>query len=190
MKKFNPLMTALVLTVAGASIAPAAALADTGWYIGGSFGTATLDVGLGDMGIPALPTSLDADDAAYKVFAGINLDLPVVDVGVEVNYVDFGEPQLDILGEPLLAATTGFNVAGIAGLDLGPMNVFGKVGYSSWDTDIIFEGNIESAEDDGLSYGIGLRFGLGPVQIRGEYEIFDLDDAEFDMLSVGIAFQF
>ena len=190
MKKFNPLMTALVLTVAGASIAPAAALADTGTYIGGSFGTATLDIGLGDMGIPALPASLDADDAAYKVFAGFNFDLPLVDVGVEVNYVDFGEPQLDILGEPLLAATSGFNVAGIAGLDLGPMNVFGKVGYSSWDTDIIFEGNTESTEDDGLSYGIGLRFGLGSVQIRGEYEIFDLEDAEFEMLSVGIAFQF
>jgi hypothetical protein len=90
----------------------------------------------------------------------------------------------------MLVATSGFNVAGIAGLDLGPVNVFGKLGYSRWDTVINFEGDIDVAEDEGLSYGIGLRFGLGPLVVRGEYEIFDLDDAGFEMLSVGIAYQF
>ena len=190
MKKVNPLTTALVLTAAGASIAPAAALAEHSSYIGASVGTATLDVVIGDLGIPGLPTTLVGDDTAVKLFAGFNFDLPVVDVGIEVNYVDFGKPELDILGEPLLMASSGFNVAGIAGFYLGPVNLFGKLGYSRWDTDIFFDGDIDVAEDEGLSHGIGLRFGLGRLEVRGEYEIFDLDDAEFEMLSVGIAYQF
>ena len=187
---FRYALTALVLTAAGAGIAPAAALAEDSSYIGGSVGSATLDVDIGDLGIPQLPTNLVADDNAFKFFAGFNFDLPIVDVSVEVNYIDFGEPELDVLGEPILVATSGFNVAGIAGLDLGPVNVFGKLGYSRWDTGIIFEGDIDVAEDEGLSYGIGLRFGLGPLVVRGEYEIFDLDDVGFEMLSVGIAYQF
>jgi len=191
MKNLNPLMTAIVLTAAAASFAPTAAFAEGGFYIGGSVGAATLDADIGDTGIPSLPPSIDEDDTAFKVFAGYNFDLPVVDLGVEVSYADFGEPQIDIAGDPLLIGTTSLNLWGIAGLDLGPVNVFGKFGYVDYDAEAVYLDASDSDNGSGTGYGVGLRFGLGPVELRGEYEIYDLDDeADVEMLSVGIAFYF
>ena len=191
MKNFNPLMTAIVLMAAVAGIAPTAAYAEGGFYIGGSVGAATLDADIDDLAIPGLPSSIDEDDTAYKVFAGYNFDLPVLDLGIEASYVDFGEPGIDITGDELLIGTTSVNLWGIAGLDLGPLNVFGKFGYVDYDAEAIFLDDSASETGSGTGYGVGLRFGLGPIEVRGEYEIFDLeDDVDIEMLSVGIAFYF
>ena len=184
------LKTYFVLFVAAAAMAPFIAYADTGFYIGGSAGGATLEADVNDISIPSLPSSIDEDDTAIKVFAGYNFDLPLIDLGVEAGYVDFGEPEIPTALGTILIETTGINVWGIAALDAGPVQVFGKLGMVSWDVDADLLD--ASASDDGtdLGYGLGLRFGLGPVRIRGEYELYDIDDADIAMLSVGVSYQF
>ena len=50
----------------------------------------------------------------------------------------------------------------------------------------------QSLSDDGsdMGYGLGLSFGLGSVSVRGEYEVYDVEDADVSMLSLGVVYQF
>ena len=178
-----------VLLAAFASV-PLTANADSGFYVGGSVGGATIEANFGDTGIPGFPEDIDEDDNAYKVFAGYKFDLPVVDLGVEAGYVDFGAPEIDVLTEEVELEPTGINLWGIAGIEAGPVDLFAKVGYISWDIEASVQG--QSVSDDGsdLGYGLGLSFGLGSLSVRGEYEVYDVDDADVSMLSLGLVYQF
>lgn len=169
---------------------PVTATADSGFYIGVSAGGATLEADTGDIAIPGLPSSIDEDDTATEIFAGYKFDLPVIDIGIEAGYVDFGEPEIDLLGETLFVDTTGINVWGIAALNVGLFDIYGKLGYLAWDVDARFID--ESITEDGsdLGYGLGAEFEIGPVLIRGELERYDLDDTDITMLSLGVAYQF
>ena len=178
------------LTWLAALLLPCAATADSGFYIGASAGGATIEADLGDSGIPGLPSSIDEDDTATKFFAGYTFDLPAIDVAIEAGYVDFGKPDINILGDELTVDTTGLNVWGIATLNAGLIDVYGKLGLIAWEVDAELLG--QSASDDGtdLGYGIGAAFGLGPLEVRGEYELYDLDDTDVSMLSVGVVYRF
>lgn len=171
------------------------AFADGGFYVGGSLGGATIEADFDTSDFPELPDSIDEDDTAFKLFVGYKFDLPVIDLGIEGGYVDLGEPEIEIdtiIGtQEIGLETTGINVWGTAGLEVGPVDVFGKFGYISWDVEAGIDG-FDSVSDDGndTGYGLGVSFELGSVQIRGEYEVYDIDDADIEMLSVGIAFYF
>lgn len=177
-----------VLVLAAAPFATASA--DSGFYLGGSVGNSTVEANVSD---PSLPQdfSFDESDFAYKVFGGFGADLPVLRLGVEGGYVDLGAPSGDVLGESIELDTTGISVFGVVGIDLGLIDVFGKVGLISWDVDVSAAG--ESFSDDGsdAAYGVGLGFSLGSVEVRGEYEIFDISDVDdVTMLSVGLVWTF
>lgn len=169
--------------------------ADGGFYVGGSVGGATIEAEFDTADFPELPASLDEDDTAFKVFLGYKLDLPVIDLGVEGGYVNLGEPEIQIdtiIGtQDIGLETTGLNLWGTAGMEVGPLDVFAKLGYISWDVEAGIDG-FDSVSDDGtdMGYGLGVSFELLSVQIRGEYEVYDIDDADIEMLSVGIVFRF
>lgn len=185
----NSLVTVGALLVVGVTL-PSAAFAAGGFYVGGSAGGATVESNLSGISIPGLPASIDEDDTAIKLFGGYKFELPVISVGIEGGYVDLGEPDIDVLGDPLQFDVTGINLWGIASLDLGLFDVFGKLGYISWDVEADYLGASESEDGSDLGYGLGAAFELGPLQIRGEYEMYDLDDADVSMLSLGVAYFF
>lgn len=180
----------LTLFAATVLLMPLAASADSGFYIGGAAGGATLEADIGEVTIPELPNSIDEDDTAFKAFAGYIFDLGGIDLGLEAGYVDFGAPEIGTTFGPIEIDTTGVNLWGIAGVDAGPIDVYAKVGYILWDVEV--SGFGESFSDDGsdLGYGVGLGFDLGKIKIRGEFETYDLDDADLSMLSLGILYQF
>lgn len=174
----------------GVLMVPLAAHAGTGFYIGASAGGATIDSNLDGVNIPGLPSDIDEDDTATKIFAGYTVDLPLLDVAVEAGYVDFGEPDIDVLGQELTLDTTGFNVWGIATFNAGLIDIYGKLGLIAWEVDAKLLNDSASEDGTDLGYGIGAAFGLGPLEIRGEYELYDLDDADVSMLSVGLVYRF
>ena len=185
---------ALLLAMAGT---PASALADSGFYVGGSIGGASIEADLeSDPQLPTLPSEIDEDDTGFKVFGGFMFDLPLLDLGVEVGYVDFGQPEVNVptnVGDVEVEfETSGINLWGIAGTELGPIDVFAKLGYVSWDIEASIQGVPGDISDDGsdIGYGLGAGFSLGPLQIRGEWEIYDIDDADVSMLSLGVAYRF
>ena len=176
-----------LLPLAGLALFPVPALADSGFYIGAAAGGATQDIELGG------PPEIEQDDTAFKVFGGYKFDMSVVDLSVELGYVDFGEAEIDTAAGEVSFAPTGINLWGVAGFELGPVELFAKLGVIAWDLETTtFAGKFS---DDGMDYGFGLGagFDIGKVQIRGEYELYDtsnVDVSMLSMLSLGIVYHF
>jgi opacity protein-like surface antigen len=175
------LLLSLPFTQAGA--------ADGGFYLGGSLGSTGIELEIDDGDI--LDT-FDEDDFSWKLFGGYNFALgDVITLGVEGAYVDLGGPSTEFIDIPVGLEATSFNVMGTLGFDIGPVGVFGKAGWANWDIEAFIDDL--RIDDDGSDavYGVGLRLMLGSIEVRGEYEIYDVSDVEdIAMASVGIAFRF
>jgi outer membrane immunogenic protein len=177
-----------VLIVAPLSFAQAG---ESGFYLGGSVGSATIEAFVDDGNIPDVPP-FDEEDFAWKVILGYNFGItPVFDLGIEGGYVNLGNPSGVELGFPVELEATGLNLFGVIGFDIGPVGLFGKVGYISWDVEGVIDDVAASIDGSDLAYGVGLRFNLANFEIRGEYELYDIEDAEdVNMYSVGLAYHF
>lgn len=162
------------------------AMADSGFYLGGSVGSATISAEADD------DFEFDENDFAWKAFGGYNFELAVVDLGIEGGYVNFGSPSATLSGETVGLELAGWDLFGLAGVQLGPIGVFAKAGYFSWDVDVLVSGEkVDSDDGSDPAYGVGAKFALGSLEIRGEYEYFDVDESDdVYMLSVGLVWSF
>ena len=167
--------------------------AESGFFMGGSIGTAAVEANVNDgIVLPDPAPVFDENDFGWKFLAGYDFALSdAFSLGVEGGYVDLGNPSADVLTIPVSLDPTGLTLYGTAGVDIGPVGLFAKYGFVDWEVD----GNIGGIDfkDDGNdpAYGVGVRFNLGSVEIRGEYEIFDISDVEdVTLLSAGIVVRF
>ena len=182
-----PLSVMVALMASFMTFVPAESQA--GGYIGGSVGQSYIEI---NTGTPIVPEEFDENDFGWKLLAGYEFEFAVISLGLEASYVDFGAPSGDVLGSQIEVDANGFAGFGTVGFNLGPVGVFGKFGVISWDASISVDG-FNTGSDDGTdpAYGIGAKFGLGPVDIRAEYEIYDIEDSEdVAMLSVGLVWRF
>ena len=150
----------------------------TGPFVGGSLGYATTDVSEGQY-------NFDDSDIGFKIFGGYNFGIiPLLDLAVEGSYVDFGQASSSLQE----VDSTGWDLFGLAALNLGPIGVFGKVGQIWWNRD----SNINVLDDSGndMAYGVGARFQIGSFGIRAEYEYFDLDSSDIGLFSAGVSWTF
>ena len=169
--------------------------ADSGFYVGGSIGQSTLKVPSDITDVP----DFSEDDTGYKLFAGYNWNMALFNLGVEGGYIDFGSPSgsLDV-DTSLKIDADGLNLVGLGGLNFGPFDIYAKAGWVSWDASLSIGGvdpgfGVGSLSEDGtdLMYGLGARFALGKLHIRGEWEEFDIEDSDrVYMFSLGVAWQF
>ncbi len=179
---------AVVLAASAIMLYAPESKADSGFYLGGSVGQAGVEV-QDTSGIQ--PVSFDENDFAWKAFGGYKFDLPVVNLGVEGGYVNLGSPSGDLLGVPVAIETDGIDVFGVLGFDLGPLGVFAKYGMISWDTEFTVDGLSDAQDGSDPAYGLGATIGLGSIDIRAEYEVFDIEDSEdVSMISVGLVWTF
>ena len=156
------------------------AFADGGFYVGGSLGKAAFDI-----------EEFGSDATAWKGFGGFLFDLPVIDLAVELSYVDFGSQSDSFMGESADLDVTGISAFGVAGIDFGPMTAFAKYGVVDWDAKINLSGISGSDSGNDPAYGVGVSFHLSSVEIRGEYEKFDVQDTDdVNMISVGVVWRF
>lgn len=178
-------LAALVATILLVTGEPARA--DSGFYVGGSIGSAFVEAD-----DTAGGADFDEDDFAWKVFGGFNIDAFVIDLAIEGGYVDFGSPSDTAFGVERSVDVTGWDVFGLAGIELGPVGVFAKVGAISWDVDASVDG-VRIGSDSGTdpAYGVGVRFSVWSAELRAEYEYFDVDAADdLSMASIGVAWTF
>lgn len=167
---------------------------DEGLYLGlgyGSFNVQVDDIDQTDEAVERI----DDDDNAWKVFAGWRLN-PYL--AFELNYVDFGDPsdQLESSGSSgdYQLDLSGIQPAIYGSFPLGPVELFGKLGYYFYDvelsvdlddlTDDVFTS--DTSEED-WSYGFGAGVTLFErLHAKLEYEKVDssiVDDLDSIWLS-------
>lgn len=172
---------AALITLAGFLLGPAA-YADSGFYIGG---------GLGDANVETRDIGFDENDSAWKAFGGYIVDMPVIDFGVEAAFVELGNPSGTVLGEAYDMDVSAISAFGMVGLDYGLFGMFAKAGIVSWDADISIAGLQGSDSGSDSAYGLGFRLTFSSVEVRTEYEVFDIADIDtVDMLSLGVLWRF
>lgn len=175
----HPLLAALAL---GGATAPAFA-SDNGIYVGGSVGQANIAADLGNV------ADFDEDETGFKVFAGVRpLDL----LAFEVAYVDFGSPSRSIGPVTTNAEVKGASAFGLLylPLPLPIVDLYGKVGFARLDTRIDSGSFRLDETDTDLAWGVGGQLNFGSVSVRAEYERFQTDSGDPDMISLGVAWTF
>lgn len=163
-----------------------------GFFIGASVGQGQVEASLEDPVIPD-PPKFDETDFAWKLYGGYNWVLAkTFGFGIEGGYVNFGSPSDDILSLlPVKIEPTALDLFATLGFDIGPVGIFGKVGYAWWDVDVDVAGETFSDDGNDPVYGVGARFNLWSLEIRGEYEIFDVSDVDdLTLWSVGVVWRF
>ena len=182
-------MISAVLLIIALFTAPAMTHADSGFYLGGSIGRSTLETDLSAPGEGLL--NFDDGASAYKIFGGFNIDLFHVDLAIEGGYVDFGQPKSRIAGNDIGIDLTGWNLFGLAGLELGLVGVFAKAGFFDWSAETLVNGaTFDRHSGTDPAYGIGMRFSMRSAEVRAEYEFFDVRNTDAGLLSVGVAWTF
>jgi OOP family OmpA-OmpF porin len=142
--------------------------------------------------------SVDGKDTAFKVFGGYMFNRHF---GVEGAYVNLGEVSYsgDFFGSPVTGGkveVTGFNVAALGSYPVTEQfSVFGKIGLFIWEAEAsdVTGGVPFSEKDDGtdISFGLGVGYNFTRnLGVRAEWERFKLDDADADLLSIGIVWRF
>ena len=179
--RFTKLRRAAALAVLAGSLVGPAAYADSGFYLGGSLGDASVEI----------TNAFDENDSASKVFGGFIFDMPVVDFAVEAAYVDLGTVSGTAFGESFELDSKAISAFGVAGLDYGLFGFFAKAGLVSWDRDMAVAGLQDSDSGSDPAYGLGFRLMFSSVEVRTEYEVFDIADVDtVDMLSLGVLWRF
>jgi hypothetical protein len=179
-------LIAAAATLAAMTAFPAYAV-DNGIYLGGSIGQGGVEF---DESIDDIEFDYEGDATAYKLIAGWRfLDW----LAVEGNYVDLGKSDDVVEGEQIEADVSGISLSAVGFLPIGPVDLFARVGAVDWEADLDSPSPDLSGSRDGtdLTYGVGAQFRVWGLSVRGEYEIFDVEDADrIDMISVGVTWTF
>lgn len=170
-----------------ASGAAAAQENDEGFYIGGGVGQFNVQIDDIDQTDEAIQR-LDDDDSAWKAFVGWRMN-PYF--ALELAYIDFGGPsdrfEANGTSGDYSVDLSGFAPYVIGTIPLGPVELFGKVGYYFYDVDASVDLDNgpdldSSSSENDLLYGVGVGMTFFQrLNARLEYERIDssvVDDAD------------
>lgn len=170
-----------------ATIAAAAATAtyageSGGLYVGAGIGEAYNESG-----------EFDGNDTAFQIFAGYSF---AKYFAVELSYVDAGTQRDRIEDIDVTNESSGIVVSGLAAIPLTEgFSIYGKLGYAFYDADATARrGNLQETErssDEDLVYGIGVDLAvLRGFGLRVEYEIVDVSNGDFEIVTVNATYRF
>jgi len=184
----------VVCAVAVLILAAGPVSAKNGFYVGGSFGQTTLKIN--DLNLNLEEFDYKADSTSYKIILGYRF---MGFLAVEGSHIDFGKlsDSLDTTEGNVRVENDlkGFDAFAMGMLPLGIADIFAKVGFVSWDSDIraafgeIIELDTRSGTD--LVYGMGAQVRFKGLAVRAELEYFDIADADsVYLISLGATFTF
>ena len=141
-----------------------------GFYIGAGIGNTFVATEYQDVEDQA--RELDENSTGYKFFAG--WDAPAI-IGIEGGYRNLG--TVTISEFEFESQTKGWDVYARGRLEfLGLLQVFAKAGMFFWETEnILLEQTVGETGSD-FAWGLGAGANLGPLGVRLEYEVFQVED--------------
>jgi OOP family OmpA-OmpF porin len=178
--------------------------AETGWYIGASFGQAKADVDCSGT------IACDDKDSSWKIFGGYQINR---NFAVELGYSDLGAvtastPSFVLFPLVVPAANleieaTAWELVAVGSLPVTDgFSVFGKLGVYRADTDARVDfgalgSTTESDSNTDLTFGIGVRYDFTRnFGVRAEYQFYSAvaagfgEEADVDVMSVGLVWRF
>jgi OmpA-OmpF porin, OOP family len=194
--------TTLIAGLATAALLAAAPVAqaqqaETGFYVGGSFGQTEFKDFCSDARSGGyVGGSCDEKDSGWKAFFGYRINRHFA---IEGSYVNWGEASLNggtFLGVPANATgeLTSWGVAAVGIIPIGERFWgFGKIGFMRSEVDVNVNvagfAGAGSESDTEAHYGLGLGFNITPrLAVRGEWE--RAADNKANMLSIGLQYRF
>jgi len=176
------ILGALAIIGMAASVDAHADDGHSGIYLGAGVGEVTNEV-----------DDFKADGVAVKFFAGYALNQYFA---AEAAYIYAGTLKDTVEDVNLSVESDGFVMAALGKLPLSDaFSLFAKLGYTFYNEKVQGRrGDVSLTEknsgDDPL-YGVGADLRLGrKLQLRAEYEVVDVKDADFNLLSASAVFRF
>lgn len=184
------------IAAAAFALAFASTQASAQGFLGASIGQSDIDEEIASGLITS--GSVDGKDTAWKLFGGYMFSR---NLGLEVGYASLGEASYEgeFFGDAVTGGkveVSGFNVAVIGNLPLSErFSLFGKLGLFIWEAEAsdTTAGLPFSDASDGtdISFGIGLSYDFTrQLGMRAEWEMFQIDEVEASLLSVGLVWRF
>jgi hypothetical protein len=207
MKYAIPAAAAVALALTAGTASAQSEDNDRGFYVGAGVGQFNVQIDDIDQTDEAI-SKLDDSDNSWKAFIGWRLNRYI---SAELAYIDFGSVRGTFGGSPSSTTANGssgnydVSISGFAPyvigtIPLGPVELFGKVGYYFYDTKTSFDlddplshdlaDSSTSEEDFVYGAGVGVTF-LQHLNARLEYEKIDaknIDDADALWLSASWRF--
>jgi OOP family OmpA-OmpF porin len=169
------------------ALSPLTALADSGFYVGGSVGSSSLSNDFDGF-------EVDTDSTAFRLIAGWQLN---DFFSLEGGYHNFGELEQSFIddGDPIDISlqADGFTLGGTGSIPLGEtFALFGRAGAFFWDGDAEINDITEARpEDTNLYYGGGAKFAITDrFSLLGDWTRYELEDTESDVISLGFTYRF
>lgn len=163
------------------------ALADSGPYIGASFGSSHFDEDFSGLNV-------DSDTNAFRVIGGLQLGDYF---GIEAGYHDFGDfsETIDFPGfsTRTQVAADGWTLGGTLGLPLSEQfSLYGRAGVFFWDADVTVDGfSIDVPADENPYYGGGAKVDItSNLSLVGDWTRYELDTIDSDVISLGFEYRF
>lgn len=194
--------------------APMDPVSFAGWYFGFGSGQSigrSWDAGrfasaLASAGVTATQTVSESEDFAFKVFSGFQFNKYLA---LETGYSQFNNfTASGAITAPVTQVSARQNeknnawiLAAVGTLPLTKdISIFGKLGANNWkrSTNTFIRNNFgdtvrTSTLERGYDpyYGVGVSYALMEnLDLRGEYERYDLDGSKVDFISAGMAVRF
>lgn len=183
--------------VTAAFIALPAAAQDTGVYVGGHIGQASVKEfcdGVGGTGV-----SCEDSDTAWKALVGYQFNR---NFAVELGYIDLGEVDARGPGGTVSAEATAFELVAVGSLPVADrFSVYGKLGLFRGETDArvntVLRNLSLSETNTDLTFGFGARFDVSRnFAVRAEWQRYsdvgggDIGESDVDVISIGALFRF
>ena len=205
MKRISRTMVALL--VLGACAASTAALAadPLGIYVGAGLGESTIRSDDPAYGLPAYFNDHETD---WKAFVGFR---PIDAVGVEAEYIDFGQPghhydyNVAVFGNDSHPRAGALFAVGYLPIPVPFLDIFGKAGVARLTTNVATSYtsaacgngatcvsiNQQEETNDKFAYGVGIqsKFPFG-FTVRAEYERISSTFGDPDALTVSALWNF
>ena len=164
-----------------AALAPTAAAADNGFYLGAGATSTNFKAEIGGF-------KDNSDDNGYKIIAGLR---PLDWLAFEANYMDMGGVEED----GLKIDSTALTASALVLAEIGIVDLYARVGVANWDSDFSVQG-VGKTSDDGWepTYGAGVGVHFGSIGVRAEYERFSTkalnNELDTDVGTVSVSFTY
>ena len=176
---------AVLGTLSLAAMAPQAAAADNGFYLGAGLTQSETSVS-----VDGLEESFD--DNAFKFIVGFR---PLDWLALEANYIDLGTVDFDD-GSGVTIDSKAITASALFIKEFQVVDIYARLGMANWDSDFNVE-DLGTVSDDGWepTYGVGIGAHFGSLGLRAEWERFSADaldeiDTDVDTISLSFTYTF